>query len=208
MSESVSDEVARRAGSPVVRIVPAGGGSIAESFRVQLVDGRTLFAKTHPSPPAGLFATEADGLRWLAECASIRVPTVIGGHEGLLIMEWVAAGDSTPLAQERLGHGLAALHRMGAPRFGRHPVGFIGDLPRNDSPCDTWAEFWSDRRLEPLVRLAVDHGAIAVEAAKLVERVSARLPDLLGPDEAPARLHGDLWSGNVIWGAGEQPWLG
>ena len=26
-----------------------------------------------------------------------------------------------------------------------------------------------------------------------------RIVDLAGPDEPPARLHGDLWSGNLVW---------
>ena len=35
----------------------------------------------------------------------------------------------------------------------------------------------------------------------------ARLPELSGPPEPPARLHGDLWSGNVFAGADGRPWL-
>jgi fructosamine-3-kinase len=34
--------------------------------------------------------------------------------------------------------------------------------------------------------------------ASSVERVCARIEDLCGPPEPPARLHGDLWSGNVL----------
>ncbi len=207
MSSDLAEEIGRRAGSPVVRLRPAGGGSIAESYRVDLVDGRSVFAKTHANPPAGLFATEADGLRWIAECPSVRVPAVLGGHEGLLIMNWVAPGKQSPLAEERLGRGLAELHRLGAPHFGRHGVGFIGDLPRDDSPADTWCEFWFERRLAPLVRKAVDLGTMAVDAVALLERLSIRMEALLGPPEPPARIHGDLWAGNVIWGADDHPWL-
>jgi fructosamine-3-kinase len=39
--------------------------------------------------------------------------------------------------------------------------------------------------------------------ARLVDRVCARLEaddqELTGPPEPVARLHGDLWSGNVLW---------
>jgi fructosamine-3-kinase len=31
--------------------------------------------------------------------------------------------------------------------------------------------------------------------------------DLAGPPEPPSRLHGDLWSGNVMADAGGRPWL-
>jgi fructosamine-3-kinase len=34
-----------------------------------------------------------------------------------------------------------------------------------------------------------------------------KLPDLAGPPEPPARLHGDLWSGNVLWAADGRAWI-
>ncbi len=33
-----------------------------------------------------------------------------------------------------------------------------------------------------------------------------RIADLAGPAEPPARLHGDLWAGNVLWSGG-RPYL-
>jgi fructosamine-3-kinase len=41
----------------------------------------------------------------------------------------------------------------------------------------------------------------------IAERLAARLPELAGPAEPPARLHGDLWSGNVITDGRGQPVL-
>ncbi len=38
-------------------------------------------------------------------------------------------------------------------------------------------------------------------------RVVDRLDELCGPAEPPARLHGDLWSGNVMAGPDGSPWL-
>jgi len=40
-----------------------------------------------------------------------------------------------------------------------------------------------------------------------VERVCERIGELAGPAEPPARLHGDLWSGNVLADADGHPWL-
>ena len=40
----------------------------------------------------------------------------------------------------------------------------------------------------------------------MIERVCERLPELAGPAEPPARLHGDLWSGNVLWSS-DGAWL-
>ena len=39
-----------------------------------------------------------------------------------------------------------------------------------------------------------------------VEAVVPRLADLV-PEEPPARLHGDLWNGNVLWGLDGQAWV-
>src|SRR5258708_18913964 len=61
--------------------------------------------------------------------------------------------------------------------------------------------------MEPLVRGAVDRGALSPGGARAVERVCGRLPELAGPPEPPARIHGDLWSGNVLAGADGRPWL-
>ena len=55
------------------------------------------------------------------------------------------------------------------------------------------------RRVLPYLKLARDRGAITDADAAAVEGVVGRLTELI-PDEAPARLHGDLWNGNCLWG--------
>ena len=42
--------------------------------------------------------------------------------------------------------------------------------------------------------------------AGLVEAVIGRIGELAGPPEPPSRIHGDLWSGNVLWSGG-RGWL-
>jgi fructosamine-3-kinase len=59
----------------------------------------------------------------------------------------------------------------------------------------------------PFARRAIDAGALDPRAAGQVDRLAARLPDRAGPPEPPARVHGDLWSGNVHVGEGGEPWL-
>ena len=34
---------------------------------------------------------------------------------------------------------------------------------------------------------------------ELCERLMTESPEVVGPDEAPSRLHGDLWSSNLLW---------
>ncbi len=61
--------------------------------------------------------------------------------------------------------------------------------------------------MRPLLAIARERGALEASAIAVVEAVCERLPQLVGPAEPPARLHGDLWSGNVMVDAGGRPWL-
>ena len=70
----------------------------------------------------------------------------------------------------------------------------------------TWAEFYGQRRVLPYLKVARDRDRVSVEDAARIEGVVARLADLV-PEEGPARLHGDLWNGNVLWGTEHRVWV-
>jgi fructosamine-3-kinase len=193
-----------------IRETPVGGGSICTARRLTLDDGSSVFAKTMPegrAVPPGFFEAEAHGLRWLREAAAVPVPEVLAELPDLLALEWVEPGEPSPAAAQRFGRELAALHRAGAPRFGAAWPGYIGALPLDNTPSPgPWPEWFAHRRLAPYLRLSVDNGALSTSDALVVERVMARI-DRYGGVEPPARLHGDLWPGNVLWGAGGRAWL-
>lgn len=187
------------------------GGDINRAARMRLADGRELFVKHRPGAPAGMYAAEAAGLAWLAEAGALRVPVVVAvGEEGpprFLALEWLPRGRPGPGHDEALGRGLAALHRSGASAFGLDRDNFIGNLPQPNAPAATWPEFYAARRLEPMARAAVDAGALPPAFLDGLERLCPRLPDLCGPPEPPARLHGDLWGGNAMTAADGRPVL-
>jgi fructosamine-3-kinase len=83
------DLVAAALGEEVVAVHVVGGGDVAESYRVQLADGRRVFAKTHADPPPLFFETEASSLEWLRAAAAVRIPAVLAVQPGLLVLEWV-----------------------------------------------------------------------------------------------------------------------
>ena len=83
----------------------------------------------------------------------------------------------------------------------------LGPLVLPNTPRDAWPAFYAESRLLPLVRMAADRGALDAGGVRAVESVAARIEELAGPPEPPARLHGDLWSGNVHAGADGRPWL-
>jgi fructosamine-3-kinase len=186
-------------GTSVVSTTPVAGGDVCTATRLRLSDGRSAIVKTRPHPPAGFFETEAAGLSWLAEAGAVATPEVLAHDEECLILTWVEPGRPTPEAAVNFGRALARLHAVGADGFGAEWAGFIGVLPLPNGGSPTWPEFYATRRVLPYLKLAVDRGQIGPTDAADVERVVRRIVEIAGPDEPPARLHGDLWNGNVIW---------
>ena len=201
--------IAAALGQEVVAWAPVSGGDVAASFRATLADGRTVFAKTHPNPPPEFFRTEAVGLAWLHEADAVPVPEVLGVSDdpAYLILEWVESGRPRRDTEGDLGRALARLHGTRARSFGREDRRSTGSRGLPNEPCDTWAEFYAENRLLPLARLASDARALPASAIRDLEAVARRLDEWAQPDEPPARLHGDLWAGNRLVGAGGVSWL-
>ena len=196
-------------GASVVATAPVAGGDVATATRLRLSDGTTALMKTLPHAPDDFFAAEARGLRWLDEAGpdgGAHVPDVLGVDHECLIIRWVEPGKSSVDAAAALGRELATTHGAGAPAFGLDHEGYIGRLPMPNRPTDTWAEFYAARRVLPYLKLARDRGAATDADAAAIEAVLPRLGELV-PEEPPARLHGDLWNGNVLWGLDGQTWL-
>jgi fructosamine-3-kinase len=197
----VNPSVAAITGASVARATRVHGGDINQAWRAELSDGRTVFVKTNAAPPAGMFAAEAHGLRWLAEPGVVRIPDVIGHDEHALVLEWLEPGAPGRDTAAELGRSLAALHRAGAPGFGLDAPSFIATLPQDNTPAATWDELWIERRLRPMVERAVAMGRGPARWRVALDQLRARAGDL-APAEPPARLHGDLWSGNVLVSGG------
>jgi fructosamine-3-kinase len=190
---------------------PIGGGDINEAFRVTLADGRDAFVKTRRDAAAGEYAAEAAGLHWLAEPGALGVPRVLEVADEYLALEWIEPGHLAREGERELGEGIALLHCAGAPHFGSSDNdgsdGWLGSLRVSNEPTDDWPAFYAERRLLPLARLACDGGALSLSGARAVERVCGRMGELAGPPEPAARLHGDLWQGNVLADAAGRPYL-
>jgi fructosamine-3-kinase len=190
---------------PVASAHRVAGGDINDAWAVELESGDRLFVKTRAGAPSGEYAAEAAGLAWLGE--AITVPEVVAVDEAFLALRWI---DEGLLDEESLGRDLAALHAAGAPGFGTTPHGGAlrlgaADLPQGDS--DDWASFYAHRRIAPLADQALERGALSREGRAAIERVCEHMADLAGPPEDPARLHGDLWAGNVMGGSDGRPVL-
>lgn len=154
-------------------------------------------------------AWEATGLRWLAEPGVLRVAKVIDVSNNVLTLERIATVAPTPAAAEVFGRQLAALHASADATFGSAPTswegdGFLGpsdDLLSLPLRSGTWGAVYA-AQLRAIADVATQRGRLPSDLAALVDRVADRLvTGELDDDAAPARLHGDLWTGNVLWSA-------
>jgi len=171
----------------------------------------SVFAKLGIGDVAGeKFQAELSGLTLLRESARTATPTPIGtgvvplDHGYLLLTE--ALSERPPADRTRddwrsIGHTLATLHQVQGARFGLEPFnGFFGPLPQDNQPVSSnrWVDFYTERRVVPLLRSAVDSGHLPMDLANLVERLVQRLPSFCGPEPQPTLLHGDAQQNNFV----------
>jgi fructosamine-3-kinase len=200
-------------GSAVTSCRSVAGGDIGESSVVELADGECLFAKCYPGAAPGMASAEARGLAWLAEAGALPTPRVRAhgeareGRPPFLALEWIETGAPRGDHDERLGQGLAALHRAGAEGFGFAADNFIGRLPQSNRSHASWASFYAEERLGAQLRMARKAGRLPERVARALEALIEELPSLCGPEEPAARLHGDLWGGNALADATGRPYL-
>jgi fructosamine-3-kinase len=205
----------------VQSISPCSGGDINRAFRLELGDGRTVFLKARAGADPDEFRSEAAGLRWLTvpggPAVAEPLAVVDGSGNAGLVLEWIEPGGPlTASGQERLGRGLARVHLARAEGHGVLAPGSPGPelrlggvtlgTPADLGPETPFAAVYS-ARIEALTGQALAAGNLDRDGAGLLGRLSERMDELSGPPVETARLHGDLWGGNVITGRDGRPWL-
>mgnify|MGYP002528603937 CR=1 FL=1 len=191
----------RLLGRPVNRVAAVAGGDIGESVRIEMKDGSKYFAKRYPGGESSMSTAEAHGLDWLRKAGSLRVPLVIAASsdgDPLLVLEWIDQASRADRFDETLGRGLAALHQHGAPEFGLTANNYIGSLAQRNQPRESWSEFYARERIAPQAELARRAQRLPVDLDRSLERLIDTISKHCGPEPNPARLHGDLWAGNLI----------
>ncbi|GAB4040036.1 fructosamine kinase family protein [Spirosoma jeollabukense] len=200
----------------VIEMQFLSGGDINTSAQVFSSEG-VFFVKwnqmdqsQHVLGKPTMFEAEARGLDLLRHTGALHIPKVIGHGQhqdkAYLILDYIDPGKPTETYWETLGQSLAVLHSHTQPKFGLHFDNYIGSLPQDNTLTTNGLDFFFEHRLLPQAGLALYKELLPKQAYDALFRLRARLPDLI-PNERPALLHGDLWSGNVLVDEDGQPAL-
>lgn len=208
----VTAALERVTGAPITisRRTGLGGGSISRVERLDTGAGPFVL-KWLPRAAADLFDAEAAGLLALAESGtSLTIPAIItsssddpgGEHRAsaapFIVLEFLPPAARCADFDERLGRGLAELHRHSNDRFGFARDTYCGATRQPNAWADRWVGFYAASRLAHQTELAARAGAIDDHDRRTLEHVCSRLASwLTEPPEGPALIHGDLWSGNL-----------
>jgi protein-ribulosamine 3-kinase len=200
---ALSASLTRALGGPVTILSrrPLGGGSISDTERIDTSAG-SVVVKSHPTAPAGLFASEAAGLDALRAAAPrLTLPRVIVADDGpvpFLVIEYIKPAARTPAFDDTLGRGLAELHQATSPRFGFDRDTFCGTTRQPNAWIDRWVEFYASARLRCQVRAGRNAGWLdrddTTRLGRLVDHLDRWIAE---PPSGPSLIHGDLWSGNL-----------
>lgn len=166
--------------------------------------------KERPDAPDRFFEAEAVGLRWLAAAESeggARIVRVASVEPGRIELERIAESRPTAEVARAFGAALAVTHAAGAAAFGAPPDGWDGPLYIGRRPLPiahetSWGRFYARDRVQPYLDIAVEAGGVTAAQLPVIREAVERVASgELDDGEPPARLHGDLWNGNVLWSA-------
>lgn len=199
-------------------------------WQVHLSDGSApVYALKHVNG-LQMALSEADGLAMLATHGA-RTPSVVGvlsasddavegpaskremGSEGgadrqsvyYLAMQFIEhrAVDRL-LAKEDLLGSLQRLYSFSAEAFGYQRFNYVGSLEQRNRLHGTFEEFWWQDRIQPMVALCQSMGRLRGLAEVRIEQTIHRCIERLDlASERPTPVHGDLWSGNVLFSGSE-----
>jgi len=187
----IAAEGARLLGAPLTGWQALSGGDLSAVVRLHLATGGTAIAKTGPDPQA-----EA-GMLAAIRAAGVRAPGVLAVSDRVLVLQELEDGGGLDENGWRdLGVALRRLHGALGPGYGWPRDYAFGQVAIRNAPCDTWPEFWAERRLLSEV------AALPPGLARRLEGLAADLPNRLPECPDPALLHGDLWAGNLLAAGG------
>lgn len=197
LDQRLADAITRALGAPPQDSRPLTGGCVAEVYRAT-VAGEPVVIKVDRAAAPQLHL-EGRMLAYLAERSSLPVPRVLHAAPDLLVISWIEGGSSIDRSADRhAAELLANLHEVSSDAFGLEFDTLIGNLPQPNGPTASWPEFFAERRLRHMARLASEAGRLPDRTHNRVLAAADRCGEWLGHEPRPALIHGDVWGGNVL----------
>ncbi len=197
----VFKQIAAQQDWKIISITAVSGGDINQAFCVTTVEGKYFIKLNAANPYLQLFQKEARGLIVLQQHFLLKVPTVIDAGEienvQYLVLEWLEPADSDKHNWQEFGRALAELHKVTQTSFGWHEESYIASIVQTNDWHQSWPAFYREQRIMPLVKMLQLRNVFTEKEIRQAEKFCSRLETML-PEEPPALLHGDLWSGNVM----------
>lgn len=194
---SLPQQICTLHGLDLLGVKALSGGDINEVYKLDTHKGSLVLKLNDADRYPGMFRAEGHGLETLASARCFRVPKVqhLGSTDGssYLLMEYVEPGRPGTNFWEDFGRKLAQLHQNSQPLFGLEMDNYIGSLPQANKQEETLLKFYVRQRLRPQIEMARETGYTLADYETFEARLSALLPE-----DPPALLHGDLWSGNYL----------
>lgn len=182
---------------------PLGGGDINSAARIETSLGNFFVKWNRTDTFPEMFEKEAKGLNMLQSSTQLRIPRVkfadSAGEHSFLVLEYLEQASHETNFWQNFGMGLAKLHKTTADYFGLDHDNYIGSLPQSNRKKNNWIDFFIEERVDFQLKLARDSHLIDRAVLGASERLFKHLNELI-PEEPPALLHGDLWSGNFMVG--------
>ena len=178
------------------------GGCINHASKIDTNCG-SFFLKWNSDCESDIFIREAESLTELAEASdgTVCVPKVLYAKEidempAFVVMEYLEPGGIDQ--SERLGRGLAQIHKYQQDNFGFYSDNYCGATTQNNRWEKSWVPFFRDRRLSFLITLIRESRGLESSYLRLFEKLLDRMELLIPNEEKASLIHGDLWSGNYM----------
>ncbi|WKN43093.1 fructosamine kinase family protein [Tunicatimonas pelagia] len=187
-------------------LTSVSGGCINHGVRVDTNTG-SYFLKYNSNVPRDLFIREAENLEVLRKASTeLTVPRVILAMEvlqdqpGIIVLELLEENRVNQYHQdERLGVGLAQLHRVTHSQFGFLHNNYCGKTLQDNSWNENWVEFYGQQRIWHLVKLIEQHRSIHIFEQNIYSNLIEVLSERISHQPVASLTHGDLWSGNYLY---------
>ena len=182
---------------------PLGGGCINSACKIETKHG-PFFLKWNRHGPADLFIREAESLNEFSKSNNEfiifpepKLAKQIDQSPGYLLTTYLTPGRSGN-DDEKLGRGLAQLHKVCSDQFGFTHNNYCGATLQNNEYKTDWPSFYLKNRIGFLIGLISKNRIWSIQDQKTADQFLLRVPGLLPFESIPSLIHGDLWSGNYM----------